>query len=528
MNYLPMMSENEVKYVCSVIPLKESILYFKQYPKDFAKVMPGFRAISLKHQEQVSDVLFKRRREPFIASFIEKHISRWLEEIQREISLIVDNGESKESAWLQTLPFCFFVDDIGIYFKLIQEEISSENITLLKSSIRSIKYLDIERKKLEDLLSKKEQEQIRLNGEITHIQTELDISSTKLIERSGENSILKQTIADLEKLTVVVRAKELDIEILERKVHERDEIVQQLKAELSITLSEQLQLESRIREELKKQEAAKLIEQAASAKPRCPQDIEEFKDYLGYNLENLGIKTSDEYYPLFKDYLSEILFTGKPIIVSRNSGFPLMKCVSNALVSSLEVATLVFAPDVSVEVIDEFLSAKNRIMCLDNFIGYFDEAILSTICERHKDKILFLTVAYDKTLRYVPEEFLKYCHYLNISRIEAFTQGRELTEDSSTVEEVESSNIYIKPDSVWAPLLKEILDEFAVCNGLSVYKSLLVSDEASLCRLLAFDILPYCMDVQNLKPFDISERLNKYAGNIGRCRYKELFSRWFS
>ena len=527
MNYLPIMTEDEIKYVCLMIPLQESVLYFKQHPKDFAKVMPGFRATSLRNQEQLSTVLFRRRSLPFVSSFIEKHISRWLEEIQQEISLMMDKGKSKESAWLQTLPYSFFVDDIGIFFKLIGEEISAENITLLGLSIRRIKDLDIEGKKLEDSLSKKEQEQVRLINEIKRIQTELDKSVKRLIERSGEISVLKRTNADLEKLAGVVCAKEQDIEVLEKKVKERDITIQHLKAELSATLSEQLQHESRIREELEKQKAAKLIEQATSAKPRCPQDIDEFRDYIGYNIENLGIETSSEYYSLFKDYLCEILFTGKPIIVSRNTGFPLMKCVSNALASSFKVATFVFVPGISVEIIDEILSAKNRIMCLDNFVGNFDEAILSTICERHKDKIIFLTVAYDKTLRYVPEEFLKYCYYLNINRIEAFTQGRELTEDPSTVEEVETSNIYIKPDIVWAPLLKEILDDFAVCSGLSVYKSSLVSDEASLCRLLAFDILPYGADVLNVMPFDISERLIKYAGDKGRCPYKELFRRWF-
>ena len=86
MNYLPIMTEDEIKYVCLMIPLQESVLYFKQHPKDFAKVMPGFRATSLRNQEQLSTVLFRRRSLPFVSSFIEKHISRWLEEIQQEIS----------------------------------------------------------------------------------------------------------------------------------------------------------------------------------------------------------------------------------------------------------------------------------------------------------------------------------------------------------------------------------------------------------------------------------------------------------
>lgn len=233
MNYLPIMTEDEIKYVCLMIPLQESVLYFKQHPKDFAKVMPGFRATSLRNQEQLSTVLFRRRSLPFVSSFIEKHISRWLEEIQQEISLMMDKGKSKESAWLQTLPYSFFVDDIGIFFKLIGEEISAENITLLGLSIRRIKDLDIEGKKLEDSLSKKEQEQVRLINEIKRIQTELDKSVKRLIERSGEISVLKRTNADLEKLAGVVCAKEQDIEVLEKKVKERDITIQHLKAELS-------------------------------------------------------------------------------------------------------------------------------------------------------------------------------------------------------------------------------------------------------------------------------------------------------
>jgi len=48
MNYLPQLSDDEVQYICSAIPLQESIYYFKQNPKEFAKVMPGFRAASIK------------------------------------------------------------------------------------------------------------------------------------------------------------------------------------------------------------------------------------------------------------------------------------------------------------------------------------------------------------------------------------------------------------------------------------------------------------------------------------------------
>lgn len=525
MSYLSMMTNDEIRYVCSVIPLQEVVGYFKQYPKYFAKVMPGFRATSLRNQEK-SNVLFKSLNQPFISSFIEKDISRWLEKIQREILLITDKGESKENAWLKTLPSCFFADNIRIFFKLTGEEQSEEYISLLSQSIRQIKSLVVESKKLNETISNKEQEQFRLRDKIECIQNDLDKSGKKLIELTSEIKVLKRTNADLEKLVEVVCAKEQGIKELEKNVQERDETIRQLKADLSTTLNEQQELEIRIREELKKQKAAKLIKQVASTKPIRPKDIDEFRDFLGYNLENLGIETSAEYYSLLKDHLCEILFTGKPIIVSRNTGLTLMKCVSNTIVSSDNVPTLVFASDISTEAIDEFLSTKNRIMCLDNFIGYFDEAILTTICDRHKDKIVFLTVAYDRTLRYVPAEFLKYCHYLNINRIEIFTQWRDLTEDPSAIEEIEALDSVITPDAICASFLKEIFDEFGMHIELSTYKSSLASDEESLCRLLTFDILPYCADVLDVSPFNVSERLNKYVSD--RCRYKELFRRWFS
>lgn len=528
MNYLPTMTEDEIKYVCSVIPLHESVRYFKRYPKDFAKVMPGFRAISLKNQEQVSAMLFRSRNQPFISSFIEKHINRWLDEIQREITLITDKGESKESAWLQTLPFCFFIDDIGIFFKLVGEEHSEEYIFLLSQSIRRIKELGISSKKLEALLNDKESEQVRLKDEVKRVQMDFEISSKRLIECSAEIKALKRTNVGLEKLEGVVRSCEQEIVALKNKLQARDEFIQSLRDELYTVKDEQRQREIIIREQLEKQRVAELIEQAVALNPRCPKDKEEFRDYLGYNIESLGVLTNAEYYPLLKDYLCEILFTGKPILVGRNTGAAIMRCIGNALVGSANIVTLVFSSDISEQKIDEFLSSKNRILCLDNFIGNFNETILTTICDKHRDKIVFLTIAYDRTLRYVPEEFLKYCHYINLNRIEAFNCDRKLTEDPSYVDEVKASVSITTPNARWATFLKEMLDEIGVSSALSTYKSLLISDEARLCQLLAFDILPFCEDVLEIHPFSVSERLNKYTGDNGRCTYKELFRRWFS
>lgn len=528
MNYLPILTEDEIKYICSVIPFKNTMSYFTRYPKDFAKIMPGFRQTSLKNQEQVSGLLYKSRNQAFISSFIEKYISDWLDQIQYEITLKTNKGESKESAWMQTLPFCFFVDNISIFFKLIGDEQPEQYVSLISASIKRIRDLDISHKKIETTLSDKKSEVMRLKDDIRRVQSELDKSSKKLIEHSSEIKALKRTCADFEKLEGIVCTREQELDILKKKAQERDEYIQKLKGELSASIDAQLQLEIKIKEEIEQQRVAESIEQAASSKPRSPRDIEEFKAYLGYNLESLGVATDAEYYFLLNEHICKILFQGKPIIISRAAGIVLMRCVANTLVGSANVATLSFVTDISEQQIDGFLSTKNRIVCLDNFIGNYNETTLLTICDKHRNKVIFLTAVYDRTLFYIPEELLKYCTYLNLNRIEAFTHEHPLTEDPSTIDEIDASYPAIAPDIRWSSLLKDILDEMGVCSALSTYKSSLISDEASLCCLLAFDVLPFCVDVLKISPFSVSERLNKYAGDKGRCSYKGLFRRWFA
>lgn len=214
MNYLTMLTEDEIKYICSVIPLQESVWYFKQYPKDFAKVMPGFRPTSLKNHEQISALLYRNRNQSFISSFIEKHISRWLDEIQWEITLNIDKGESKESAWMQTLPFCYFVDNISIFFKLIGEEQPDQYVYLISSSIQRIRDLDIVNKRLESTLSDKKSEVVRLQEDIKLVQYELNKSRKTLIEYSSEIREFKRTCDVLEELEGVVRAREQEIDVL--------------------------------------------------------------------------------------------------------------------------------------------------------------------------------------------------------------------------------------------------------------------------------------------------------------------------
>ena len=140
----------------------------------------------------------------------------------------------------------------------------------------------------------------------------------------------------------------------------------------------------------------------------------------------------------------------------------------------------------------------------------------------------YLTLTYERTLYYVPGEFLRYCFYLNLNRIPALTINAELTEDPSKIEEQDVAVINPSTDSRYQALLSKILSDFGVSRAFVEHKSALVFSEQDLCRSLAFDVLPYATDVLQIAPYSVSEQLNRYAGNTGRCPYKDLFRLWFA
>ena len=84
MSYIEKINDEEIKYVCEAIPSEEIKSYLRKNPKEFAKLMPGFRPTSIK-TEQTASVLLKFQERPFIRSFIEKHLESWIVSIQDNI-----------------------------------------------------------------------------------------------------------------------------------------------------------------------------------------------------------------------------------------------------------------------------------------------------------------------------------------------------------------------------------------------------------------------------------------------------------
>lgn len=528
MNYLSQLNEKEVHYICTVIPHKHSIYYFQSNPKEFARIMPGFRAKSMKNHEQVIALLFRYHNHDFISSFIEKHISNWLSEIQEHITKMMENGDSKELALLHTLPFCFFANNLDLFFKLMNEKYTKEYFSLLGAAVLVIKEVSVQQDKLERELKVKESEIKSSQSELDLAKSDLKKIGIKLNRQNTEIKDLKRSFVDLVKLKSTIRNDNKIMLKQETKIQEQGETIKNLENELFEAKNRNQQLEIEIRFELEKQHATNTNEQQVATKPKCPRDMEEFKEYLGYNLENIGVPAKSEYYPLLKEHLSKILFQGIPIVVNHSVGTSLIKIIANTLIGQPKVEKIAFRENLLLDDIESFLLSAGRIVCLYDFIGNFNETELLTLFDNHKNKVIFLTVPYERTIHYVSGEFFRYCQYLNLNRIPAFTLNIELGEDPSTIEEVEFESQGISYDNRHASLLRKMLGEFGFLASLVEQKCTAISDEQDLHRTLAFDVLPYCVDVLKMAPYNTSAQLIKYVEDARRCPYKNLFKAWFA
>lgn len=526
MNYLPQLTEDEVRYICSVIPHQDTISYFTQNPKEFAKIRPGFRVKAISKAE-VSKLLFGYRSRPFISYFIEKHISDWLSQIQKHFTKRMESGDSKDLALIHTLPFCFFADNVSLYFKLVNEEYSEEYITLLSETVKSIKEATDEQDKLNEKIKVIEDDYKKLQAELESKDAELDRNKDKLISKLSELDVLNCKISALEKHQVAAIKDKEAIDSLQKEKRIYLDKIERLTTELAKAKSNSLLLEEKIRVELEKQQKCMDEEQSSAASPKCPCNLDEFKDYLGYNFTNIGMPNDAEYFPLIIDHLSKILFKGIPIIVNRAMGINLIKCVANTITGKSTVEMKSYRQDVILEKISKFLISAERIVCLDNFIGNYNETELIPLFEKHRDKIIFLTVAYDRTLGYLSKEFLRYSQYFNANRIGALSVNVELTEDPSTIVENSYLPQFAYGENRFQNIFREILRELGYPKSLIEPSCASIANEEDLCRALVFDTLPYYTDVLQINPYNTSERLLKYAGNHGRCPQKNLLMRWF-
>ena len=279
MNYLPMLTEDEAQYICSVIPHDHIINYFRYNPKEFAQIRPGFRAQAISRSD-ASRLLFNYRDRRFVSVFIEEHISDWLSQIKTHFNKCIEDGDSKDLAYIHTLPSCFFADNVALYFKLIDGEHSEEYVASINTTVTAIKEATDEQDKLQKELEAEKSRVKQLQSELNSAESNLEKTTTKLSRLSTEMKTLKRSISEFEKLRTAAKKDKMDIVSLKAEVQEKDNTIKQISEELSEAQNCSQQLEEQIRAELEKRQNNEATNQVGAKKAKRPNDMKDFKDYL--------------------------------------------------------------------------------------------------------------------------------------------------------------------------------------------------------------------------------------------------------
>lgn len=530
MNYLQQLTEEEINYICSSIPYIYVVKYFKTYPKEFAKIRPGFRPTSLNASDAVK-ILKKYHDRKFINSFLEKTIDKWLVEIEECLDQYMNEGESFELSCLHTLPESYFADNVALYFKLSQKKYSEDFVTLMSVAVSDIKDKCENSQQIDELEKKLEEERSKLNSVIDkhkkEIYREIQKSRDKDSEIKELSCNLMQRIESFDELQQSFDCNKKRIEKLEDDLASAHNEMEQTEKKLMKAIEEKdsLREELKIREEQERLYLSRIDTELIQ--PKHPCDIDEFEDYFTYNITALGIDINLSISKLLIKYLEKVLFCGIPILIKYNAGINLARCVTNTLYGKMNVEILKYSQDITSNDILKFLSESSRVVCLDGFIGNYNELELFPLINCSRDKIIFVTYSYDKTLKYVSEEIFAICNYLNLNRIHAFSTIQDFEEDPSFIEECDFKITFQEGDTQYKKICEEILQECGMNNSMVEYYCAQVNSEKDLCSMLAFVFLPFISDVMDKKPYNCSKRLQKYAGESGRCPENELLIGWF-
>ena len=601
MNYLEDFTNKEWEYICTVIPFQEAIGYFKKYPEEFAKLRPGFRVKSLT-DEFVKKILYDFRHKNFIASFLVKHIDRWVKEINEELAKVVEKGLDQESAYIDVLSRSFFSGDITLFFKIKGEEKSEDYLAVMKSAVS---YESVNQKK-------REEERLSLIKKKSESEDSLDVMKKKISEREKKIEELKK------KDTEQKEEQKKILDILERKQGENEQLIVQLKnleeelekvkedniwktaemqqkmeflaAELKMQVEQTDEYESRISEYVSKlsvaeeeietwkhkvrtcekqlftmkvekaallsdkksyiQQIQKLKESLENEKeniktvsetfleryratdckmPLHPENMDDFDEYFVYNLTNIGFDMSTDGSLDFIKYLEKTVFNGIPLLIKRGPGINLANCLANTLYGVPFAAVLSYSEKAGVQEIREFLAnTVDRVICIDGFVGNCNEIELISVLDQYRNKIIILTYMYDRTLSFVPCEILSSVHYICADRFTPILRIKDITEDPSEVKEKEFAyQNSTGCDNRLQKIFIEIACECGFREDTARAIAAIIDDENYMNNILMFTILPYVSKVFGKSPYNCSKRLQRYAGETGRCPKKEIMMRWF-
>lgn len=253
-------------------------------------------------------------------------------------------------------------------------------------------------------------------------------------------------------------------------------------------------------------------------RPIKPIKYKEFVLDFEENIYSYGIDDDSNSVALLSNYLCKLLFSGTPILVSRFYSEVLVNCINNSLLGNHRKKILQYSKDVTINDVEKYFYNSDRLIVLDGFIGNYNEMELIDLFRNNKDKIIVLSCAYERSLKYVSDEFLKYCHYINFSHIPVNPNNKYKVEPSEHEEKEEDINVSI--DSSESKRLTRIMEELHFSSDVIKKQTYLIESNDDFVSSLLFFVVPYCKDVMNIDPFKESDTLARF---VEKTKYKAEF-----
>ncbi len=233
MNYISLLSADDIAVLCKIITEKEIRKLFQNHFREFSKMKPGFRPSALSDEEIVS-LITKNMKRPFLNVFLNTFIKAAIEHISQEKKLLIHSGKSEESALIEAISHSEFSSDPYLYFKLIGEKADENLIEKIRNWVSEDDELDEGSDELENedaieqVLTMMEEKIELLNQEKRELRAQLEESANKYNTSEAEHSSERKTLLESndrlkkqleetrKKLTVMQAEKqEVDAELLD-------------------------------------------------------------------------------------------------------------------------------------------------------------------------------------------------------------------------------------------------------------------------------------------------------------------------
>lgn len=137
MDYVSLLTDDELRIICRMIPLQHFRDYFKSNPQKFHKIWTSCRPEKVS-PEIVEKLAVNNRTTPFMSNVLNNGIQALLGIMQNELAIFTDAGDDIHTALLRLLPKSIFCEHVDLYLKLSDFSYTPEYCELLQCALKEV------------------------------------------------------------------------------------------------------------------------------------------------------------------------------------------------------------------------------------------------------------------------------------------------------------------------------------------------------------------------------------------------------